>query len=240
MRVIAVNHHWQQDYTKLQEEHNTVKANLITAEKRCEELERENHSLVRRLRDCSDGINMSADEAVVVTSPTSPTLRYTFSDIEALKQQVMIYKEDFLQEKNDHQKVNKEHNKLKLELQHAQTIIDKLNQKNTQIKESYRRVSLEKEHIVQELRKLSKGTAAPPACRVPFLPYSYKDSNINNNGGRTMNFYTVKQHSKFGSDEALKAEEATARRRKSCDFYGGYVERDCLTLTAKVDGNQSA
>lgn len=230
-KVIDVNHQWQQDYTKLQEEYNILKAKVITVERRNEELERENQNLLEKLEDHLNAPKGDGDN----TTPIKE-IQYTIDDVEALKQQLVIYKEDFMQEKNDHTRVSKENNKIKLELQRAQSMIEKLNQKNSLLKENFRKVSAEKEHILQELRKLSMTPTKPISneveTRIPCLRY-----NNNNNPMGTLNCYTLRQQ-RYGSDESLKSEDVLAHApavKRNSYFYGGYVERDGLTLSPKND-----
>ncbi|XP_057310936.1 polyamine-modulated factor 1-binding protein 1-like [Hydractinia symbiolongicarpus] len=157
--VIKVNHVWQKDYTRLSQEFNKVKARLWKAESQLRLTRQENEELIRNIQKVEE----QQPDARMAFSTENNT--YTLDDIEALKQQLIIYKEDYTAEKEDKKKLTEEQNKLKLELQKAYGIIDSLTVKNNTMKENYRRVSSEKEHIIKELRRLSTST-------LPFSPVS--------------------------------------------------------------------
>ena len=75
-----------------------------------------------------------------------------------------IFKDDYEQEVKDNKKLKQSSNELQQELYRANNRIDELTNKNKNIKEKYRRVSYQKEHLLNELRRLS--TAALPLSPV--------------------------------------------------------------------------
>ena len=60
-----------------------------------------------------------------------------------------------MQEKNEHNKLKQQNMKILEELRNAQSAIEKLNSKNSSMLENYRKLFVEKEHILTELRKLT-------------------------------------------------------------------------------------
>ena len=75
-----------------------------------------------------------------------------------------IFKDDYEQEVKDNKKLKQSSKELQQELYRANNRIDELTNKNKNIKEKYRRVSYQKEHLLNELRRLS--TAALPLSPV--------------------------------------------------------------------------
>ena len=126
-----------------------------------------------------------------------------------------------MQEKNEHNKLKQQNMKILEELRSAQSAIEKLNSKNSTMLENYRKLFVEKEHILTELRKLtslSSTTKSPPPAPQPAPRRS----------GHTC---------KPPSYGAYQERGLESRYLKT--FHGGYVERDGLTLTMQTDASSS-
>lgn len=125
--------------------------------------------------------------------------------------QLIIYKEDYEHEKKDHGDLKDLHSQMKLELEKCKEIIEKLKKKNDTIKENYRRVSSDKEHIISQLRQITTSTTSSP----PYLltrsnfPLVQLDSELAYPGSGNQNYV----HNSGGKVSPLH-------------FYGGVVERD--------------
>jgi len=79
-----VNHHWEEDYTKLQEEHNILKARYATKDQQNQQLQQENTRLLQALETSSSPLYTSQQTRV-------ETNIFSNDDIEALKQQVGFF-----------------------------------------------------------------------------------------------------------------------------------------------------
>jgi hypothetical protein len=84
IKVINVNHHWEEDYTKLQEEHNILKARYATKDQQNQQLQQENTRLLQALETSSLPLYTSQQTRV-------ETNIFSNDDIEALKQQVGFF-----------------------------------------------------------------------------------------------------------------------------------------------------
>jgi len=203
--VVKVNHFWQKDYTVLMDECNNLKARLWKTESEMGLLRKENEELREKV------LKQINEEHSHVNGTLKETTLFTLDDIEALKQQLIIYKEDYTAEKEDSKKLCEEQNKLKLELQKSYGVIDNLTMKNSNIRESYDRVNSEKEHIIKELRRLSTTTL------LPLSPVSTFQRRIPSNE----------------SLDTLRTEDVIPRSRTNmqtpASFIRGNVERDGRT-----------
>lgn len=196
-KVVEINHQWKKDYTKLQEEYNLLKVRLLSIEERNGELERQNQMLTRQLGvvNCDTGSQRSFQSEV--------KCEYSKEDVQLLQQQLLIFKEDFIQEKNEHHRAANESKKLKNELQNAHRLLEKLTVKNNIIKDNFRKVSYEKDHIMQQLRKLTatQSTLTSSTTSDP--------SRLHHNNTSVYDTFTLKQQ-KYVSVESLKNEDLIA------------------------------
>ena len=116
-----------------------------------------------------------------------------------------IFKDDYEQEVKDNKKLKQSSKELQQELYRANNRNDELTNKNKNIKEKYRRVSYQKEHLLNELRRLSTAT-------LPLSPVA------TNSDYRNASFDLTSMD--------LHTEQCSPRNtsRKPPEFY--YVERD--------------
>jgi len=227
-QLMMINHQWQKDYTALQEDYNSLKGALWKAESRIATVQSEKEELIVKLKCLNNDRSLPS-----MTSRTS-----TEEDIEALKQQLIVYKEDFDAEKKDTDRLTSDNNKLKIELQKSYDIIDDLTTKSTTIKANLRRVSNEKDHIISELRKLTSPSHLPfsPVGEAP-MRIGGAANQCQRDGDTTFN----RTHYGNRDDEHLKRRMSQTRpqhagefihhsqwdaRGLPSSFYGGAAVRD--------------
>eukprot|EP00794_Sanderia_malayensis_P012999 gene12999-14338_t len=168
--VVRVNHQWQEKFEDLLNEREQVNARFKKFHTEVEQEKSENH----RLRTLVDKLT----EDLQNVSPTMydhKTRRasadqacYTSDDVEALKQQLIAYEEDFQNERKDKTTAQDESKMLQEKLQTANERIRKLSDESRRYKQCFGEVYQQKEHLISELRRLS--TSSLPFSPVHQLP----------------------------------------------------------------------
>ena len=130
-----------------------------------------------------------------------------------------IFKDDYEQEVKDNNKLKQSSKELQQELYRANNRNDELTNKNKNIKEKYRRVSYQKEHLLNELRRLSTAT-------LPLSPVATNSDYRNASFDLTSVDLHTEQCSPRNTSRDLHTEQCSPRNtsRKPPEFY--YVERD--------------
>lgn len=77
------------------------------------------------------------------------------NDVEVLKQQLIVYKEDFLQEQDENKKLRKQNDKLQEQLLQLTRVNETLTKEKSHYKRNFEHVNREKSYIVDELKRLS-------------------------------------------------------------------------------------
>lgn len=213
--VLNINRHWETDYTELLEAHHLLKTRYINLKEKYEEVKHENIRLTEKYECKID----------IPDVDTKKESLYSIDDIEALKQQLALYKEDFLHEKNDHIQTRKENTKIKADIRQAKEIIDRLTRDSKTIRESYKKLYTEKENIIHELRRLTN----------PTLNMSTSQRNTSFSNGQygsqpVINSYTLKPQR--CSDQWLRQHELKDHHQESkqhllkCPLYNDWLETD--------------
>jgi len=214
--VLNVNRHWETDYTELLEAHHLLKTRYITLKEKYEEVKNENLRLTQQ------------QDEFKIDKPDNDTKKesfYSIDDIEALKQQLSLYKEDFLHEKNDHIKTRKENTKIRNDIRQAKEIIDRLQRDSKTIRESYKKLYTEKENIIHELRRLTN-----PSLNMSTSPQHTPFSNGHYGSRPVINSYTLKPQR--CSDQWLREYEFKERHSDNskhlldCPLYSDRLDTD--------------
>jgi len=156
-KVLDVNQHWQSDYNQLMDANQLLKTKYWNLKQKYEDMKKENVELMGRCAElCRKKIDQQFPQ--VENKPVEKTVetsKFTADDLEALKQQLAIYKQDFMEEKKEHQNTSRQNNKLKMELRQLRQTVDGYFKDNQSMKEKYHKLYAEKNHIVNELQRLS-------------------------------------------------------------------------------------
>jgi len=155
--VTRINHIWQKDYTSLLAEANNTKIRLRSVEKQLDVSHDLNAVLKTENTEWRNYIEKKDDKPI---SPSKEAGQNIVKDeLEALKQQLNVYKEDFDRERKDKDELEVKLKAIKRDLGTSLKTIDKMKEENNDLRLRCRKTNSEKEGILSELRRL---TTIPP------------------------------------------------------------------------------
>ncbi|XP_002158329.3 uncharacterized protein LOC100202905 [Hydra vulgaris] len=137
-QAIVINHMWQNDYNMLKED--LVKANILLEDYR---------SQITSLKSMLNGLQVKSSNSSSLNSG------FTNDDVEAFKQQMLVYKEDYDASQVVISKMQQELSVMKIELNQSQEFTKELMRKNETAKNNFDRVNIENVHILSQLRRLT-------------------------------------------------------------------------------------
>lgn len=137
-QAIVINHMWQNDYNTLKEE--LVKANILLEDYRTQ---------ITSLKSMLNGLQLKSSNSSSFNS------RFTNDDVEAFKQQMLVYKEDYDASQVVISKLQQDLSEMKIQLNQSQEFIKELMRKNEAAKNNFDRVNIENVHILSQLRRLT-------------------------------------------------------------------------------------
>jgi len=173
--VIRFNHIWQKDYTTLLDENNNTKVRLRALEKQLDVAHNLNAVLQTETLEMREYIERKEGQLFSLSNEVHQNIYK--DEVEALKQQLSIYKEDFDREQKEKKELQVKLKAIKRDLGTSLKTIDKIKSEKNDLRQNYRRASFQKEHILSELRRLS--TTSLPLS--PVMPPSYhiRDEDLN-------------------------------------------------------------
>ena len=161
--LVRVNHQWQKDYKKVASALDECKNKLLNVEKEKIILE-------------SKGKIESPPFKPIPPSPVNTRNdSASIEDIEALKQQVMTYKEDFMMTNRELQRTRSELKETKAELERQKDNTKKILSENHDLTENFYRIEREKQHILNELQRLTNMSSFQFQDQTQFKGYVERD-----------------------------------------------------------------
>lgn len=143
--LVKVNHQWQKDYNKIVIERDEYKDRLYKTQ---DELKKLNFAVKEKT-------NLSSYIALPPSAVPKREESLSIDDIEALKQQAMAYKEDFLMTRRELLNTIDELKDAKTEVERYKEETRRLFTENNKLKENFNRIDAEKQHILNELQRLT-------------------------------------------------------------------------------------
>jgi len=152
--VTRINYIWQKDYTTVSVEMNNTKIRLRELEKQFEVANSLNAVLRTENLEMRTYIERSNEK--LSNNSSNKEYQNNFKDeLEILKQQVNIYKEDFEKEQKEKIELEVKLKAIKKDLTTSLKTIDKTKEEIDGLRKNYQRTRSEKEYILSELKRLS-------------------------------------------------------------------------------------
>jgi len=157
-KLSELNFKIEERYNLLKNDYDKLESDFLKLREENKEDRAENSKLRNLIEKLSSDLQNSKH-----TRGNQAKDSYNFEDIEALKQQLIAYKEDFDQERKDKEKSQCCKDELEVRLKDANSKLSKLSLENMQYKQCLSQVKQQKEHLLSEMRRLSTSS-------LPFSP----------------------------------------------------------------------
>ncbi|XP_065053695.1 uncharacterized protein LOC135682646 isoform X1 [Rhopilema esculentum] len=159
--LLKGNHEWKRKYEAVSLEYAHLKTICEHMKKEIVEDKEENDKLKQLVCNLSADLKKLGLSSKIQTSKANDVCKS--DEMEALKQQIELYQEDFNNERKDKEKLLNEKNFLEGQLQQASESLEMVSAENQRFRQCLNKVTHQKEHIISEIRRLS-------ASSLPFSP----------------------------------------------------------------------
>ncbi|XP_065053703.1 uncharacterized protein LOC135682646 isoform X2 [Rhopilema esculentum] len=160
-KLLKGNHEWKRKYEAVSLEYAHLKTICEHMKKEIVEDKEENDKLKQLVCNLSADLKKLGLSSKIQTSKANDVCKS--DEMEALKQQIELYQEDFNNERKDKEKLLNEKNFLEGQLQQASESLEMVSAENQRFRQCLNKVTHQKEHIISEIRRLS-------ASSLPFSP----------------------------------------------------------------------